>query len=25
MFPSAGTFTYHCSSHPNMIGTVTVR
>jgi plastocyanin len=24
-FPSAGTFTYHCSIHPNMIGTVTVR
>ena len=24
-FTSAGTFTYHCSIHPNMIGTVTVR
>ena len=24
-FPSAGTFAYHCTIHPNMIGTVTVR
>ena len=24
-FPSAGTFRYHCSIHPNMIGTVTVQ
>ena len=24
-FTSAGTFTYHCSLHPNMTGTVTVQ
>lgn len=24
-FSSAGTFTYHCSIHPNMTGTVTVQ
>jgi plastocyanin len=24
-FPTAGTFTYHCSIHPGMVGTVTVR
>src|SRR4029078_854887 len=24
-FPSAGSFSYHCTIHPNMIGTVTVR
>jgi plastocyanin len=24
-FPSAGTFVYHCTIHPNMVGTVTVR
>src|SRR5262245_40166892 len=24
-FPTAGTFAYHCSIHPNMIATVTVR
>jgi len=24
-FPSAGTFAYHCSLHPNMVGTVTVQ
>lgn len=24
-FPSAGTFTYHCAIHPNMVGTVTVQ
>ena len=24
-FPTAGTFSYHCSIHPNMIGTVTVQ
>jgi plastocyanin len=24
-FPNAGTFTYHCTIHPGMIGTVTVR
>ena len=23
-FATAGTFTYHCSLHPNMVGTVTV-
>jgi plastocyanin len=25
MFPTAGTFTYHCSIHPGMVGTVTVQ
>ena len=25
MFPTAGTFSYHCTIHPGMIGTVTVR
>ena len=25
MFPSAGTFVYHCTIHPGMVGTVTVR
>ena len=25
MFPTAGTFTYHCSLHPGMVGTVTVQ
>jgi plastocyanin len=24
-FPTAGTFVYHCTIHPNMVGTVTVR
>ncbi|MGE5595788.1 MAG: cupredoxin family copper-binding protein, partial [Hyphomicrobiales bacterium] len=24
-FDSAGTFTYHCSIHPNMVGTITVQ
>ena len=24
-FPKAGTYTYHCSIHPNMTGTVTVQ
>jgi len=24
-FASAGTFTYHCAIHPNMVGTVTVQ
>jgi plastocyanin len=24
-FPSAGTFAYHCTIHPGMVGTVTVR
>jgi plastocyanin len=24
-FPTAGTFTYHCSIHPGMVGTVTVQ
>jgi plastocyanin len=24
-FPSAGTFVYHCTIHPGMVGTVTVR
>jgi plastocyanin len=24
-FPSAGTFPYHCSIHPGMVGTVTVQ
>lgn len=24
-FPSAGTFQYHCTIHPNMVGTVTVQ
>ena len=24
-FPSAGTFTYHCTIHPNMVGTVVVQ
>ena len=24
-FPSAGTFSYHCTIHPGMIGSVTVR
>lgn len=24
-FPSAGTFSYHCTIHPGMVGTVTVR
>jgi plastocyanin len=24
-FQNAGTFTYHCSLHPNMVGTVTVQ
>jgi plastocyanin len=24
-FPTAGTFTYHCAIHPNMVGTVTVQ
>jgi plastocyanin len=24
-FQSAGTFPYHCTIHPNMIGTVTVQ
>jgi plastocyanin len=24
-FSSAGTFTYHCAVHPNMVGTVTVQ
>ena len=24
-FPSAGTFQYHCTIHPNMVGTVTVK
>ena len=24
-FPTAGTFTYHCTIHPGMIGSVTVR
>ena len=24
-FPSAGSFTYHCSIHPGMVGTVTVQ
>jgi plastocyanin len=24
-FPSAGTFPYHCSLHPGMVGTVTVQ
>ena len=25
MFPSAGTFSYHCSIHPGMVATVTVQ
>jgi plastocyanin len=24
-FPTAGTFTYHCTIHPNMVGTVVVQ
>jgi plastocyanin len=24
-FPSAGTFQYHCTIHPGMVGTVTVQ
>jgi plastocyanin len=24
-FPSAGSFPYHCSIHPGMVGTVTVQ
>ncbi|MGH9410633.1 MAG: plastocyanin/azurin family copper-binding protein [Vicinamibacterales bacterium] len=24
-FSSAGTFAYHCSIHPNMVGTITVQ
>jgi plastocyanin len=24
-FPTAGSFPYHCSIHPNMVGTVTVQ
>jgi plastocyanin len=24
-FPTSGTFTYHCTIHPGMVGTVTVR
>jgi plastocyanin len=24
-FPAAGTFTYHCSIHPGMVGTITVQ
>jgi plastocyanin len=24
-FPTAGSFTYHCSIHPGMTGTVTVQ
>ena len=24
-FPTAGTFPYHCSLHPNMVGTITVQ
>src|SRR5579871_2255207 len=24
-FPTAGTFPYHCTIHPNMVGTVTVQ
>jgi plastocyanin len=24
-FPSAGSFPYHCSLHPGMVGTVTVQ
>ena len=23
-FPTAGTFTYHCTIHPNMVGTINV-
>ena len=25
MFPAAGTFTYHCTIHPGMVGTVNVQ
>jgi plastocyanin len=25
MFPTAGSFTYHCAIHPGMVGTVTVQ
>ena len=25
MFANKGTFTYHCSIHPNMVGTITVQ
>jgi plastocyanin len=24
-FPSAGSFAYHCTIHPGMVGTVTVQ
>jgi plastocyanin len=24
-FPNKGTFTYHCTIHPNMVGTITVQ
>jgi plastocyanin len=24
-FPAAGSFTYHCTIHPGMVGTVTVQ